>query len=214
MKKFTTGLFLLLITVFAITLAPVKALAASKTLIISYDHRKNMGNIKKMSLDAVSSATVYSGPTGEKKSTEETIRDTIKEVKKAKVFEIKVKKPYSADYQNTVNRADKEIDQNKNIKLKISKIPKLKKYDKIYLVTPVWHGDLPQPVRVLLRKNNFRGKMIIVFGVNLGSGFGDIISSVRKECPGAKVVKAKTYYGDARNDTVRKKVKRWLKSKR
>ena len=99
MKKLTTGLFLLLITVFAIALAPVKVLAASKTLIISYDHRKNISNVKKLSLDAVSSATVYSGPTGEKKSTEETIRDTIKEVKKAKAFEIKVKKPYSANLE-------------------------------------------------------------------------------------------------------------------
>ncbi len=214
MRKLSTGLLVLLIIMTTGILSPVSAAAAEKSLIISYDHRKNMGNTKKLSIDALSSATVYSGPTGEKKSTEQVIRDTIKSETKSKVFEIRVKKAYSTDYEKTVQRADEEIDRNKNIKFKTGKIPGLKKYKKIYLVTPIWHGDLPQPVRVLLRNNDFSGKTIVLFGVNLGSGFGSMVRSIREECPGAAVVKARAFYGDAKNNAVKKKVRNWIRKNR
>ena len=68
---------------------------------------------------------------------------------KAKSFVIKVKKPYSKDYESAVERADKEIDRNTQFKLKKNKITNLKKYDTIYLCTPLWHGTLTQPVRML-----------------------------------------------------------------
>ena len=49
-----------------------------------------------------------------------------------------------------------------------------------------------------------------MFGIHLGSGFADNIATVKKLCPGAKVVKAKAYYGDAANSAVRKNVTKWL----
>ena len=198
------------LTLGAIPKSEVNA-AAKKPLVISFVHRNNIGSTSNMDLDAISSATMYSGSTGEKQSTIEVIRDTIRTQKKAKSFAVKVKKPYSRDYEATINRADKEIDKNTKVKLKKSRIPNLKKYDTIYLCTPVWHGTLPQPVRMLLKSNNFKGKTIYVFGANLGSGYGDMISAIKELCPKAKVVKAKTFQGDASNKSVRKSVKNWLK---
>ena len=185
--------------------------AASKSLIISFDVRKNIGSTKNVSADVLSSATVYSGATGEEKSTEEVIRDTINTNKKSTVFEIQTKKAYSKNYSKILKRAAKEINSDSNVKLKKNKISKLSEYNTVYLVTPVWHGTLPQPVKELLRSNDFKGKTIYVFCVNLGSGFGDTISSVKEVCPGATVLKGKAYYGDAKNNTVKKKVQSWLK---
>ena len=203
----------MLIAVLVLGLIPVTKVnaASKKSLVISFVHRDNIGNTSKMTPDAISSATVYSGSTGEKQSTIEVIRDTILTQKKAKNFAIKVKKPYSKDYETTVERADKEIDRNTKVKLKKNKITNLKKYDTIYLCTPLWHGTLPQPVRMLLKANNFKGKTIYVFGANLGSGFGDMISAVKKVCPKAKVVRAKTFQGDASNKAVKRSVRNWLK---
>lgn len=195
-----------------ITVSGTAEAATEKSLLVSFVHRDNIGDTSGMDLDALSSATVYSGATGEEKSTVEVIRDTIKSEKKMKTFAIKVKKAYSKDYQTTVARADKEIDSDAQVGLKKSKIPHLKDYDTVYLCTPVWHGTLPQPVKMLLKSNDFSGKTVYVFGTNLGSGFGDIISQVRKLCPDATVVKAKTYSGDAANKSAERNVKKWLQN--
>lgn len=100
-----------------------------KPIVISFDHRRNIGSIKGMSADAVSSATVYSGATGETKSTIEVIRSTIQSGTGAANFNIKVKKTYSKNYRKTVNRARKEIDNDMQVKLVKKKVSGLKKYD-------------------------------------------------------------------------------------
>lgn len=213
MKKIVSIMMVVAVLLSGLAFVPkVNVYAASKKpLVISFIHRNNIGDTSDMDIDAISSATVYSGPTSEKKSTVEVIRNTIKKETGGKSFEIKVKKAYSKDYRTTVNRAGKEIDKDADVALKKKKIPNLKKYKTVYLIVPVWHGTLPQPVKVILKKNNFSGKTIYVFGTNLGSGYGDMISSVKKLCPGAKVKKGKTYDGDAKNSSVKKSVKKWLK---
>ena len=189
---------------------PGKVQAAKKPLVISFVHRDNITGAKEMDVDALSSATVYSGPTGEKKSTIEVIRDTLVEGKKAKKYAIRVKDTYSPNYNTTVSRADDEIDKNTPLKLKKPKV-NLDPYKTIYLCTPIWHVSLPQPVKVFLEANDFTGKTIYVFGTHLGSGFGQNVALVRNLCPGAKVKQGKTYLGDASNASVKKSVKKWLK---
>lgn len=207
-KAWMLGGTLLALGVFLVLSSPVQA--AKKSLVISFVHRDNITGAKEMEVDALSSATVYSGPTGEKKSTIEVIRDTLAEGKNAKKYAIRVKDTYSPDYNATVRRADEEIDIGTALALKKPKL-NLDKYKTIYLCTPIWHVSLPQPVKVFLESNDFAGKTIYVFGAHLGSGFGRNVELVRSLCPGAKVKQGKTYLGDASNASVKKSVKKWLK---
>ena len=55
-----------------------------ESVVVSFVHRSNIGDTSGMDQDALSSATVYSGSTGEKESTIEVIRDTIKKERDAK----------------------------------------------------------------------------------------------------------------------------------
>ena len=183
-----------------------------KSIVISFDHRRNIGSTKGMSADAVSSATIYSGATGEKKSTIEVIQSTIKSGTGAANYNIKVKKTYSKNYRKTVNRARKEIDNDTQVKLVKKKVSGLKTYDTVYLVIPVWHATLPQPAKVFLKANDFSGKTIYVFDSHLGSGFGENVEKVKELCPDAKVIAGKAYEGDAKNKSVKKSVNAWLKA--
>ncbi|MBR1743430.1 MAG: hypothetical protein IJ733_16480 [Lachnospiraceae bacterium] len=204
-KKFliTTAMVLSLCMMFhSVTVYADAKNKGKKAIVISFDHRRNIGSTKGMSVDAVSSATVYSGATGEKKSTIEVIRSTLKSKTGAANFSIKVKKTYSKNYTKTVNRARKEIDNDTQVKLKKKKVSGLKKYDTVYLVIPVWHATLPQPVKVFLEANDFSGKTIYVFGSHLGSGFGENVEKVKELCPDAKVIAGKAYEGDAKNRSV------------
>ena len=196
------------------TASSASARVMDHALVVSFVHRDNIGSTSKMDVDALSTATVYSGPTGEKKSTIEVIRDTLKKETKAKTFAIRVKKAYSKNYSKTVDRADREIDRDTKLALKKKKVAKWKTYKTIFLCTPVWHGTLPQPVKMFLKANDFSGKTIYLFGAHLGSGFGDQIAQIRALCPGAKVRKGKTYLGDATNKSVSKSVKKWVRARR
>lgn len=196
------------------TASSASARVMDHALVVSFVHRDNIGSTSKMDVDALSTATVYSGPTGEKKSTIEVIRDTLKKETKAKTFAIRVKKSYSKNYSKTVDRADREIDRDTKLALKKKKVAKWKTYKTIFLCTPVWHGTLPQPVKMFLKANDFSGKTIYLFGAHLGSGFGDQLAQIRALCPDAKVRKGKTYLGDATNKSVSKSVKKWVRARR
>ena len=110
------------------TASSASARVMDHALVVSFVHRDNIGSTSKMDVDALSTATVYSGPTGEKKSTIEVIRDTLKKETKAKTFAIRVKKAYSKNYSKTVDRADREIDRDTKLALKKKKVAKWKTY--------------------------------------------------------------------------------------
>lgn len=76
--KIITLSFLMMVIFWTVELSFTSQAAGKKPLVVSFVHRDNIGNTEDMDIDALSSATVYSGSTGEKKSTIEVIRDTIK----------------------------------------------------------------------------------------------------------------------------------------
>lgn len=184
----------------------------SKSLIVYFDYSENMGDTSDMSADAVTSASLvgekYDGIT---KNDLLVMRDEIQKQTGADTFSVVVTEPYDPDYNKMVSVAQQ--DQNKNKKFSfVNKLPDLSGYDTIYMGMPVWWGGLPQPMVSFLDQNDFSGKTIIPFGINLGSGFGRMIDQIKKAEPDATVSDdGLTENSHTANDEVVNDVDQWLK---
>lgn len=159
----------------------------SKSLIVYFDYSENMGDTSGMSADAVTSASLsgesYDGIT---ENDLLVMRDEIRKQTGADTFSVVVTDPYDPDYNNMVGVAQDDQNNNKTFSF-VNQLPDLSGYDTIYMGMPVWWGGLPQPMVSFLDQNDFSGKTIIPFGINLGSGFGRMIDQIKEAEPDATV---------------------------
>lgn len=101
------------------------------------------------------------------------------------IAEIKPVKNYEGDYNSVVNQGKKEVDNRfepevMNLKYDLSQ------YDTIVLGSPVWWYTFAPPVRTVLSKNNWSGKVIFPFATN-GGWLGHTFDDIKDMCPGAEV---------------------------
>ena len=82
----------------------------------------------------------------------------------------------------------------------------------IYFGMPVWSGSLPRPVATFLTENDLSGKTIVPFGINLGSGFGNMIRTIEELSPDATLVEGFTISARTANDEVKTEVTQWLEN--
>ena len=127
----------------------------------------------------------------------------------ADVFSIKVKEPYDDEYEVMRERAYEELDSEAFPELS-SQVDDIDDYDVIYIGTPVWSGNLPRPVATFLSENDLSNKMIIPFGIHLGSGFGTIIDEIKELCPNSTVIDGFTINASTSNDEVKDEFGKWL----
>lgn len=191
-----------------ITVKKAAKKSGKKALVAYFAYSENIGDTSRMSVDAVTSASLNE-KTKNKQGNLQLMAGEIKKKKGADVHKILVKDAYNPDYSTMVKRAEQEIDNNTKVALK-SKVKDLQKYDVIYLGMPVWYGSLPQPVVSFLEENDLSGKTIVPFGIHLGSEFGSCISQIKKKYPDANVVKGFTISADTSNATVKSKFDKWL----
>ena len=59
--------------------------------------------------------------------------------------------------------------------------------DTVFVVMPVWWGDIPMPMYTFFENNDFSGKTVVVFITHLGSRFGRCVRTVESLLPGAAV---------------------------
>lgn len=185
----------------------------SKSLIVYFDYSENMGDTSNMSADAITSASLagqkYDGIT---KNDLLVMRDEIQKQTDADTFSVVVTDPYDPDYEKMVGVAQDDQNDNKKFSF-VNQLPDLSGYDTIYMGMPVWWGGLPQPMVSFLDQNDFSGKTIIPFGINLGSGFGQMIDQIKKAEPNATVSDdGLTENSHTANDKVISDVDAWLKS--
>lgn len=184
----------------------------SKSLIVYFDYSENMGDTSGMKADAITRASLagqdYDGIT---KNDLLVMRDEIQKQTGADTFSVVVTDPYDPDYEKMVGVA--QDDQNNNKKFSfVNKLPDLSGYDTVYMGMPVWWGGLPQPMVSFLDQNDFSGKTIIPFGINLGSGFGQMIDQIKEAEPNATVCDdGLTENAHTENDKVVSDVDSWLK---
>ena len=132
------------------------------------------------------------------------------------IFRIKPKKAYPTSYSKCLKRAEKEQDSDARPKMK-KKFKKLSKYKTIYIGYPIWHGDMPMIMYTFLesqKKGAWKGKKVVPFCTNEGSGLSDTRSTLKKKCKGAKVLKGLSIQGSVAQKNkakATKKVNSWLK---
>lgn len=110
------------------------------------------------------------------------IAQYVHEIVGADLVELKTVKPYPEDYDECVDQAKKEQDDDFRPELK-TKIENLADYETIYLGYPNWWGTTPMAVATLLETYDFSGKVIYPFCTHEGSGLGQSTQDIKKWSP-------------------------------
>lgn len=136
----------------------------------------------------------------------------IKDYLKADSFEIIPVNKYPDKYQECLNQATKEKNENARPEIQ-NKITNFDQYDTIFVGYPIWWGDLPMIMHTFFESYDFNGKKVIPFNTHEGSGDAGTYSTVQKDLPKANVttnglaLDGKT----ARSDDGKQQTIDWLK---
>ena len=87
--------------------------------------------------------------------------------------------PYSGNFQETIQRSQRERESGETPALKPLK-SKIADYDVIFLGYPIWFGTYAMPIITLVKENDFAGKTIVPF-CTFGSGGLNTSSDALKE---------------------------------
>ena len=130
----------------------------------------------------------------------------------ADIAEIVPVEPYDGDFEATINRGKKELDE--GILPEIQPLTvKVADYDLIFLGYPIWFGTYPPPVFTFLDQVDLSGKKVVPFCT---FGSGGLVSSchdLHKAEPGATILEG---YGvrAARLEARPKEIDQFLKAGR
>ena len=125
-------------------------------------------------------------------------------------FKIVPKVAYPANYQETVDQATKE--RNEQTRPEYVGNVDISDYDTIFFGYPIWWGDMPMVVYNFIEKHDWNGKIVIPFNTHEGSGNSGTYEILKNKMTGA------TLKGDgfnmsgsvARSDDGIKKLDDWL----
>lgn len=139
----------------------------------------------------------------------EKVANMISEITGADLFKIEQKDAYSADYQECIAQAKKDLQENK--RPEVLNLPdNLDAYDEIYLGYPNYWGTMPMAVYTFLENYDFSGKKIHPFCTHEGSGLSRTEKDIQKAAKGAKVEKGLAIHGSS-VDNAKNAVEKWVK---
>ena len=117
--------------------------------------------------------------------------------------------PYSGNFQETMQRVQKENQSGTLPKIKPLKV-KIADYDVIFLGYPIWGGTYASPVTSLLKEQDFAGKKVVPFCTFGSGGLNTSSDALVKALPKAKI---QAGYGvrQARVAAAAKELDRFLK---
>ena len=102
------------------------------------------------------------------------------------IFRIETVKEYPVSYDETLEVATAERNNNERPELKTS-IDNFDSYSTIILGYPIWWGDMPMAVYTFLESYDFSGKTIYPFVTHGGSGLAGTIQSIQETVSNATV---------------------------
>ena len=105
---------------------------------------------------------------------------------KSDIFKIRTKHKYTNDYYKTTEEAKKELNENIHPEL-VEYLNNFDKYNKVYLVYPIWWDTCPMAVVSFLEHYDFNGKTILPFCTHEGSGVSNSVNDIRKHAKNAIV---------------------------
>ena len=117
--------------------------------------------------------------------------------------------PYSGNFQETIQRGQREMQSGEYPALKpLTK--QIADYDVVFLGYPIWFGTYANPIVTLLKEQDFAGKTIVPFCTFGSGGLNTSSEALKKALPKAKI---QTGYGvrTARVASTAKELDRFLK---
>lgn len=125
----------------------------------------------------------------------------------ADLFKIEQKVPYSANYQQCITEAKRDLQA--NARPELTTLPEdLDAYDEIYLGYPNYWGTMPMAVYTFLEHYDFTGKVIHPFCTHEGSGLSNTVRDIEKAAKGAVVKPGLAIHGSD-VDSAMAKLKGW-----
>ena len=148
---------------------------------------------------------LYYSETGSTKAVAEELQKQLQ----ADIEVIEPVKPYSGNFQETMQRGQREMQSGKTPQLKALKA-KLSDYDVIFLGYPIWFGTYAMPIATLVKENDFAGKTLVPFCTFGSGGLNASSDALKKALPKAKIQQG---YGvrTARVAAATKELDRFLK---
>ena len=141
--------------------------------------------------------------------TTKTVAQELQKQLGADIEEIEAVVPYSGNFQETIQRGQREMQNGEMPAIKPLK-KKMADYDIIFLGYPIWFGTYANPIITLVKEQDFAGKTIVPF-CTFGSGGQNTSSdALKKALPKATIKKG---YGvrTARVNAAAKELDRFLK---
>ena len=141
--------------------------------------------------------------------TTKTVAEELQKQTGADIEVIEAVKPYSGNFQETMQRGQREMQNGELPELKPLK-SKLAGYDVIFLGYPIWFGTYAVPIATLVKENDFAGKTIVPFCTFGSGGLNTSADALKKALPKATI---KEGYGlrTARVAAAAKELDRFLK---
>lgn len=133
--------------------------------------------------DATHSLIVVYSQTG----ATQQVADCIKQFTSADMEVLKCVEPYAGDFQQTIERCQKEMADSITPALE-PLTADLAKYDTIYLGYPVWFGTYAPPVATFLKENNLSGKVIVPFCTFGSGGLNTSVAQLTGQADGASII--------------------------
>ena len=141
--------------------------------------------------------------------TTKTVAETLQKQLGADIESIEPVKAYSGNFQETMQRGQRENQSGETPALKPLK-KKIADYDVIFLGYPIWFGTYANPIATLVKENDFAGKTIVPFCTFGSGGLNTSSDALVKALPKATI---KPGYGvrTARVAAAAKELDRFLK---
>ena len=142
--------------------------------------------------------------------TTKTVAEELQKQLNADIESIECVKPYTGNFQETIQRGQQEMQNNEWPELKPLK-KNISDYDVIFLGYPIWFGTYANPIVSLVKNNDFAGKTIVPFCTFGSGGLNTSSDALKKALPKAKIMEG---YGvrQARVASAEKEIDRFLKA--
>ncbi len=103
-----------------------------------------------------------------------TMAEYIAEYTDGELFRIQPKTPYTSNYNQVLNVAQTEKNENARPELYENiTAEQISNYDVIFVGYPVWWYDAPMIIYSFLEANDYSGKKVVTFATSGGSGISD-----------------------------------------
>lgn len=116
----------------------------------------------------------------------ENAAQIIQEQTGADIIELNPAEPYSSNYSEVLDQAQKDMNADARPEL-ANHVENMEQYDTILLGYPNWWATIPMPVSTFLEEYDFSRKTIIPFCSHGGGGFGQSITDISKLAPNSRI---------------------------